>query len=742
MKRDIWKDSNSIVTAVEGYFSDQMDVTRVMNERIIERNLLYYCGEQYLEFVRSSATFRRRHLTDFMPTPVSNEIREFVRSVKAILMNQKLAPRVWPNTNEKEDIEAADLGENLLVWMDQNQDGRFFDEKEKLCIWLCVAGTAFMRTYPDMDGGAWLPDGSKTGEVTTETIMPFNVRLDTYGDTIDKKRWVGIQSLKDREWVEDVFKIKIESTEKNHANIDYQRKIATMISNVSPWKGTQPTYQMLDAVDDDTVLFQEVEFKPTVDYPMGRYVAVCGGKLLVQLDRLPITATPEWWAYSLTDFHFNYFPGRFWSDAPVSDLISPQNIINEIDQALSLNRKALGRPRVITAGDVGLKRLDAGGHGFLALSYNPIMGQQPKFEHGIPLPAQVIDERTLQKQQMQDIGGDPKQILRGSQPSANASGVVVQNMRETVEASKQPDVDRFNRSLNRVYKKRLLLAQEIYTEERLIKTTGRGNKVKVFKFKSSDLRHNTDVRLELDSSLLTTKSGQAETLISMIQSGFFKNEEISPTMRQEVLQRLGFSTFTDEIDADAERAEAENIAVASGMGGVMTTRVNEATGEQEVVTDDPLFTFDRHEIHWPVHRKFIISPEFKEIPLKCQAELIYHANLHKQKMEESKPTDIREYVQYDKLIPLLTQSERAQLLDQMGIQAGDEPMVGLPSADVVTKARTKLQDTEIREASKAREKVMDRTQDMQKHLITEGVKASAIQTKEKGQGLGRNQSKP
>jgi hypothetical protein len=88
----------------------------------------------------SSKSFKRRIIPDFIPTPVSNEIREFVRSVKAMLMNQKMVPRVWPNTNEKEDIQAADLGENLLTWMDQSNDASFFDEKEKLCIWLCLSG--------------------------------------------------------------------------------------------------------------------------------------------------------------------------------------------------------------------------------------------------------------------------------------------------------------------------------------------------------------------------------------------------------------------------------------------------------------------------------------------------------------------------------------------------------------------------------------------------------------------------
>ncbi len=732
MKKSIFDSKESLVTAIDGFFDDQLDVTRLINERIIFRNLLYYLGEQYIEFVRSSATFRRRTVPDFIPTPVSNEIREYVRSVKAMLMNQKMVPRVWPNTNEKEDNQAAELGETVLTWMDQSNEARFFDEKEKLCIWIPISGTAFMRTYPDADGGLWMPDGSKTGDVATECVLPFNVRLDTMGDSLEKKRWVGIQSLKDKEWVEDTFHVKIEHGESNKTHIDYQKRLAKLVSTVSPWKGQSMDMQTLETDDDDLVLFKEVEFRPMRDYMEGFYAVSCGGKLLLNVPRLPVRATRDFWCYSLTDFHYNYVPGRFWSDPGVNDLISPQNIINEIDQALSINRKGVGRPKVITPGEIGLKKMDLGGHGFMAVTFNPIMGQKPSFEQGTPLPEQVIKERQLQKEQIQDASGDPKNILKGQAPSANASGIMTQNLKETAESGRYPDVDRFNRSLTRVYKKRLLLAQELYTEQRLLKTTGRGNRVKITKFKSSDLRGNTDVRLELDSGLITTKSGQAQMILNMIQAGFFKegNDAVSPSTRQEVLERMGMTSFTEEGNPDIERAEAENIALASGQGEVMTARPDPQTGEFMVVTDDPLFKYDNHAEHYDVHRKYIVSPEFKEIPQEAQVMLIYHADTHQKQIDDA-PPDLRQYVQIDKLLPLLTPSERAQALEKLGIQAGNESIIGLPTADTVTKAKQKMIDTDKKEAGKK----VQMEAGMVKHAMTEQGKIYAIQNSPKGDGV-------
>ena len=736
MRKEIFKDKDSLKLAIDGFFDDRLDTSRQMMEQIIARNLLYYIGEQYLEYVVSSGQFRRRTLP-FIPTPVTNEIREYVRSVKAMLMNQKMIPRVWPNTNEKEDIQAGDAGQALLVSLDQAHDGRFFDEKEKLVIMICIAGTAFMRTYADADGGVWLPDGSKTGDEATECILPFNVRLDSLGDKLSQKRWIGVQSLKDKEWVEDTYKTKIENKDENRSQIDYQRYLSKLVQSVSPWKGRPMTISNFSEDDDGLVLFREVEFAPIKEHPNGYYVVCCGGNVIKKIDRLPIHSTTDDWYYTLTDFHYNYVPGRFWSDPGVNDLISPQNIINAIDQALAINRKGIGRPKVLTPGEIGLKKIGLGGHGFLALSYNPIMGQKPEFKEGTPLPQQVLEERRLQRQGFQDASGDPKNVLQGQQPSANASGILTEGLRETAERGRYPDLERFNRSLTRVYKKRLLIAQEVFTEERLIKTLGRGNKVKIQKFKASDLRGNTDVRLELDSGLIGTKSGQAQMMLNMIQAGFFKDGDVSPTIRQEVLQRMGMSTFTDEVDNDVERAEAENVSIASGEVTVMLAEPDPETGEDIVLNDDPMFKYDNHAIHHETHRKFIISPEFKELPVKTQTIAIAHTDLH-QKLIDEQPPDIRDYIQIDKLLlpGVLKESERAQVLNKyLGIQAGDEPVTGIPDAETIAKLNQKSSDTDKKNAVKEKQIYAD----LLKTGVTTGV-TNAIQVEtSKGRGEG---SKP
>jgi hypothetical protein len=738
MDRDIFKDDNYLLRTVDSFFSDQLDTFRLMNEQIIWRNLLYYEGEQYIEFLRSTRSFRRRPIPDFVPTPVSNDIREYVRSVKAMLMNQKTVPRVWPNSNDKEDIQAADVGEALLLSLNNENDGEFYDEQEKLCIWIPIAGTVFMRTYPDADGGLWMPNGGKTASVGRECILPFSTRLDTMGDKLNRKRWVGIESLKDREWVEDIFKTKVPKSGDQKPYVDYQKSLAQLIGSVSPWKGQSIANQSFNTNDESLVIFREVEFAPTQKYPLGKYVSTCGGKVIQRIDRLPLLLGGGEWNYTLTDFHFNYVPGRFWSSGGVNDLISPQNTINQIDQSLAINRMGMGKPKIFTPGDVGVKQIGTGGHGFIQVTFNPIMGQKPSFEQGTPLPQQVLEERSLQKQQFQEGSGDPKNVLRGQAPSANASGILTDVLRETAESGKAPDIDRFNRSMARVFKKTLIVAQEVMTEERILKITGRGNKIKIMKFKAADLRSNNDVRLEPDSGLITTKSGQSQMLLNMIQAGFFKEDGgVSPTVRQEVLTRMGMTSFEKETNNDVERAESENVAMASGETSVFTATVDPKTGKENIVTDDPIFDLDDHKIHHESHRKYIIGPEFKELEQSRQVNFVIHDQCHQRRIQEMAP-DIREYVQVDKLLAanVLTPGERTQVLGMIGIQADDVVELGIPTADTATKAKQKTIDTQTKETTKQDQMDVE----LIKHTMDSGVKIRALQTKKVG--AGGSSSKP
>ena len=636
-------ENDQLTRDIEDIFNDVKDPIRKMQERIWFRNILYYMGEQYIDWIISEATFRRRQMNPLQPTPVANIVRDFVRAKKALYLNRTYGIRVWPNSEDQNDKDAAKLGEQVLQSADLENEEAFADEVDDLTEMLVMLGTAFMRTYPYKSGSMFGMDYNgkiiEMGDVGNQLLLPFNVYPDIFGRRLRYHRHVGIKSLKPTEWVEDTFYKKIQSTGDDAQVTNYEKRLMKMVSDVAPWKGAglMPS-QLLDMKAEKLCLFKEVEFAPTSKYKNGRYAIMANHEFIKVVDHLPIPVENNKWHYTLTDFHYNRVVGRFWSDGGVNDLISPQNSINEIDKALEMNRKGLGRPILWWPEGSAMERMNKGDLSFLAIKYNPLLsgGQKPEIDRGTALPNQFLDERNVHKETIQESSGDPKNILRGKAPTAKASGVMVDILSEKAEAGHLPDTKSYFRSLKQVYKKRLILSQEIYTENRLLKIAGEGSKIYVKNFKGSDLRSNHDVRLEMDTSSSTSQTSKTEVVLKLVETGFFGEQTAvpDPQVRAQIMKRLGLGNFTDRTNIHVERAERENTKIANDdIDNIMLTQSDqdengEPVGEPKVANPDDLFPFDDHVIHYEVHRAKIVSPEFDAMTESQQVVLLTHAMAH------------------------------------------------------------------------------------------------------------------
>jgi len=634
------------------------DVTRSILEMSWFRNILYYLGEQWLSWFEETHTFGRRYsISGNVPTPVSNIIRDYVRSTKALILNKRYTVRVWPNSAERADIEAADLSQDALRWMDSLDDYGIEDTKEWVAIWMLLTGSGFARVFADVDDGVYMMNNSgkglSKGKVACEPLLPFNVIVAPLGTKLEQKSYVGIKSLKPKEWVEDTFHILIDESEAQHRMVEYEHQLMKLVANVSPWKmrGLETDF---DDSADELVMYREIEYRPTKDFPKGRYVAMAGEQIVKHEDSMPVPVDKNGlWDYSIVHFQYNYTPGSFWPTSGIDDLISPQNTINEIDQALVINRKSLGRPMVLTPAQLTMRRISAKGQSLLAVEYDGrnAGGGHPQFTGGTPYPEQVLKEREMQKGVAQDAGGDPKNILRGQAPTSGASGIMVDSLREAAEASHAPDIARFYRKWSKVQRLRLTVAQNLFTETRTLKIPGEGNQIKVRAFKGADFRSNTDVRLELDAAMSSTQAGRNEMMMKLVQAGFFGDIAMQPKLRREIGKKMGLGSMPDEENLHQDKAEMENSIFAFGsdedikMVALPNAPILDPDTGEPIVDDvtgeifslfpksyDPTFRFDNHAVHAKVLIEFILSKEFPKLSRTRQSWARAHLDLHQAAM--------------------------------------------------------------------------------------------------------------
>lgn len=635
----------------EVFRAPDLDWQRSLLEQSWYRNILYYLGEQWLNWLAETSTFGRRfEFMSSIPTPVSNIIRDYVRAMKALVLNKRYTVKVWPNSNDKQDKDGATLGEQLMNDLDASDDYEIEDTKEDVVLWNLMTGNGFTRVYPGFDTGLLLPNGARTGKVMCDSLLPFNIIVSDIGRALEQKAWVGIKSLRLKEWIEDTYQKQVQTADFENGRVEYEKQLLKLIANVSPWKGRGMESEYDISVNDAYCMVKEIEMRPCKAYPQGRYILAAGNTILRDEPSMPIPVDKQGrWYYTITHFPYNNTPGSFWATSGIDDLISPQNIINEVDQSLAVNRKTLGRPFLLTPSQVILKRLTAKGQGLLAIQYDARLsgGAKPEVVQGTPMPQQVLAERAIHSEVAQMAAGDPKNILRGQQPSAGASGVMVDVLREAAEMSHAPDIARFYRNWGKTQRKRLVVAQTLYTEQRMIKVQGAGKSVYVKAFKGADLRDNTDVRLELESMLSSTNAGRNDLMVKLIGNKFFGELAMKPKLQREIASRLGLSNLPSEENVHYDKAEYENSLVAYGdpddMSRVSLPNMPIAdpeTGEMAMdpETDEPMalfpesydpsFRFDNHMIHLMVHEEFILSPQFRDLDPKRQQLAIAHRDLH------------------------------------------------------------------------------------------------------------------
>jgi len=640
-----------------------IDRIRFMLETVWMRNILYYMGEQWLSWLESRLAFTRRYeFNTSVPTPVSNFIRDYVRSMKALTLGKRFVTRVWPESEELEDKDAAELAEFLLRHIDARDDYALEDVKEMTELWRILTGNGFTRTFGDSDSGVYIhtEDGAfSKGEVRTIALSPLQVLVPQLGTCLKEKSYVAIKTLKSKEWVEDTYEILLKTPGDSKSMLSYERQLLTLIANVSPWKGRGFEQEIEEDLTEKMVVVKEVEFRPTKEFPEGRYAVVVDGQFIKATPGLPIPTDPDTgeWNYTVDHYPYNYTPGGFWASGGVEDLISPQNTVNEVDQALATNRRSLGRPHVLTPSELNIRRRSHKGQSLLELRYDArtSMGSRgPQIFPGTPYPNQILDERAQQREVAQEAAGDPKNILRGQSPHSGASGVMVDILREAAEQSHSPDINRFYRNWQRMRRKQLVVAQALYTENRMLKVKGKGNRILVRAFTGADLRKNTDVRLEPDNALATTQAGKNELLIRLIQGNLFGDITQKPELQRDLVRRLGLGSVPEEFDIHVKKAEYENSVLCHGDMGTIKKPGREmkniafpdpfVTDENgEIVMDetnqpvqvfpetrDKSFRIDNHVIHLQIIEDLILSAQFRELPDERQRYILGHRDLHEQ----------------------------------------------------------------------------------------------------------------
>lgn len=432
---------------------------------------------------------------------------------------------IMPTTDSEDDRKIASLSKDILK--NTYEKLNLSSVISKVTHWSEICGTGFYKVIWDASSGkvVYDKDGKKMreGDVSVIAVSPFEIFPDSCAN----------------ENIEDCESII-------HAKSYSVREIKNTWGVDVVGEDVDEPYMAGDftSVKHNQALVIEKYEAPSVEYPEGRLIIVCGDKLLY-MGELPFINLPD----GKRGFPFIKQvalkrTGAFFGQSVISKLIPIQRAYNAVKNRKHefINRLTMGVLSV-EEGSVDIDDLSSDG-----LQPGKIIEYRqgatpPKFLTEAGMPDIFHEEEEQLLDEFSEISG-VTELLSNRYYSKNLSGTAIELLIEQGENKLNITLDEIRTAVKQVAKQILRLYKQFAVMPRLVKLSD--NKSVAY-FKNSDLGLD-DVQFVSDSILNSSLNSQRTQLLELINSGALKRSDgsIDEEVKSKILSLFGLQLDEDK----------------------------------------------------------------------------------------------------------------------------------------------------------------------------------------------------
>ena len=618
----------------------EQEFVRCRNARLpFERqwflNIAFTSGRQYLSPVNVPGHGFRLTAPKAPPWRVRiviNKIRTAVRTECSKLTSNKPIPTVIPATTEDEDYTAARVAEQILKAEFATME---FDKMFKSYVWWgVVTGNSFIKSYwnpkeidPEVQPppqphpmaaqfpGVELPPIQNTvhGKICYERVNPFHIYVpDLLAEDIEKQPYVMHVTTRNPLWVERNFGFKPTTDSRAAQTIMEAAVLAPQNANNEHF---------------DSVMVKEVWLKPDAhkDFPKGGVLTIINHK---------VVQVQEEWPWPFKEYPFYKYDGiptgGFYTESIVTDLIPVQKEYNRTKSQIIEIKNTMGKPKILAQrGSINPKMISS--EPGQAVLYTPGFEKptvMPPAE--IPQTMPVLLDRLTSD--FDDISGQ-HEITRGNTPSQVTSGTAISFLQEQDDSKLAYQVAGIEHAVQKLGRHYLKYVQKYWDDERLLRIVGSDGTFEAMHWKGSDLRGNTDVRVQAGSALPESKAARTAILTEWMQNGW-----VDPNTGMEMLGMNGYEKIIEDFLVDKRQAQRENLKMAEadpmmmqqllsppvGPDGQPMMGIDPSNPTGQPIPYDPMTqqpwqpqpplpvnSYDNHDAHIHFHNQFRKTQQFE-----------------------------------------------------------------------------------------------------------------------------------
>lgn len=303
--------------------------------------------------------------------------------------------------------------------------------------------------------------------------------------------------------------------------------------------------------------------------------------------------------------------GRFYGTSVIDDLIPLQKEYNRTRSQIIESKNRTANPQMVyVKGSIDPNKVTS--EPGLQIPVSPGM-ERPRYMTLEPLPNYVLQELDRTLRDMDDLSGQYEVSKGRTPPGIEAASAIAYLQEEndgklyhTVASIEEAVVDTGYRILNNV--------QEFWDEEKLIRVVSKNSSIEAFQFKGSDLKDNTDLRIESDSMAPKSRAARQAFITDLMKQGLIPAEKGLRYLHLNETNRL-----YEELQIDSKAAQRENYKM---------THIIEPIDEMGKLIVYPVNIWDNTEVHLNEHGNYIKSEEFELLPQERQKVIVNHYMLH------------------------------------------------------------------------------------------------------------------
>lgn len=535
-----------LVSWVNEQFTQAKDA-RWRAERQWYLNLAFYFGQQNVQF-KGSGSSLDRSMTLYTPPapyyrsrPVINQVRPRIRTEISKLTAQKPNAFIVPASSDDRDMYAANAGEQ--IWDSIYRWKKIHSIVRRAVFWASATGNGFIKTYWDekkVDQVA-----QQQGDFCYVPVTPFHLFVpDLKEEEIEEQPFVIHAQLKNAEQLANLYGRPINF---ERASGDLIEESFLNVMGLQHWEKNK------------NVLVFECWIKPNVckELPNGGMLVIAGNQV--------VYASEEGWPYQHGQFPFAHIrhihTGKFYGDSVINDLIPLQREYNRTRGQIIEAKNRMAKPQLAAElGSIDPTKITS--------EPGQIILYRPGFQPPTPIPLQalpqyVLDEQERIKNDMDEISGQ-HEVSRGQAPPGVTAATAISYLQEQDETKLAYTFDSIEEAIEKTAFQTLSLVQQYWDAPRHIKVTGADGSFDVLAFRGSDLRGNTDIRVEAGSSLPTSKAAKQAFIMDLMKMGF-----IEPQKGLEVMEIGGINKIYEQVQTDVRQAQRENLRMAQATGEII-----------------------------------------------------------------------------------------------------------------------------------------------------------------------------